>query len=81
MSHMLRLSVNGQSVDVPSGASVAAAVALATLRFRRSVSGTPRGPLCGMGVCLECRVTVDGAAHVRACITPVTEGMQVYTDG
>ncbi|WP_199096280.1 2Fe-2S iron-sulfur cluster-binding protein [Dyella sp. ASV21] len=81
MSRLLRLSVNGQSVDVPAGASVAAAIAQATLHFRRSVRGTPRAPLCGMGVCFECRVRVDGVAHVRACMTPAVEGMQVYTDG
>jgi sarcosine oxidase subunit alpha len=40
----------------------------------------PRAPLCGMGVCFECRVQVDGVAHVRACMTPVSDGMQVVTD-
>lgn len=76
----VRLTVNGQLVEVPDGASVAAAVAHVTLHFRRSVRDTPRAPLCGMGVCFECRVTVDGVAHVRACLTPVNEGMQVITD-
>ncbi|QNK00655.1 2Fe-2S iron-sulfur cluster-binding protein [Dyella telluris] len=80
MSARIRLTVNGQPVDVPAGASVAAAVAHQTLHFRRSVRETMRAPLCGMGVCFECRVTVDGVAHVRACMTPVSEGMQVMTD-
>jgi sarcosine oxidase subunit alpha len=80
MSAMVRLSVNGQPVEVPAGASVAAAVAQVTLRFRRSVNDAPRAPLCGMGVCFECRVSVDGVAHVRACMTPAAEGMQVITD-
>jgi predicted molibdopterin-dependent oxidoreductase YjgC len=81
MSRMIRLSVNGHAVDVPAGASVAAAVAQVTLHFRRSVAEFARAPLCGMGVCFECRVRVDGVAHVRACMTPVSEGMQVQTDG
>ncbi|GAB3782681.1 2Fe-2S iron-sulfur cluster-binding protein [Dyella agri] len=80
MSGLVRLVVNGQPVEVPAGASVAAAVAHVTLHFRRSVDGAPRAPLCGMGVCFECRVQVDGVTHVRACMTPVSEGMQVVTD-
>ncbi|AIF47552.1 2Fe-2S iron-sulfur cluster-binding protein [Dyella japonica] len=81
MSALVRLTVNGNAVEVPAGASVAAAVAHVTLHFRRSVRQAPRTPLCGMGVCFECRVQVDGVAHVRACMTPVSEGMQVVTDG
>lgn len=80
MSGLVRLSVNGAPVEVPAGASVAAAVAQVTTRFRRSVRGMQRAPLCGMGVCFECRVQVDGVAHVRACMTPVRDGMQVITD-
>ncbi|WP_266170241.1 (2Fe-2S)-binding protein [Dyella subtropica] len=79
MSSTVRLSVNGQAVDVPVGASVAAAMAQVSLHFRRSVGGTSRAPLCGMGVCFECRVRIDGVAHVRACMTPVREGMQVQS--
>jgi sarcosine oxidase subunit alpha len=45
-----------------------------------SVSGEPRGPLCGMGICFECRVTIDGRAHQRACQIPCRSGMQVWTD-
>lgn len=80
MSAVVRLVVNGHPVEVPAGASVAAAVAQVTLRFRRSVDGAPRAPLCGMGVCFECRAQVDGVAHVRACMTPASEGMQVVAD-
>jgi NADPH-dependent 2,4-dienoyl-CoA reductase/sulfur reductase-like enzyme len=35
--------------------------------FRRSVRGQPRGPLCGMGVCFECRATVNGEPHRLTC--------------
>jgi sarcosine oxidase subunit alpha len=48
--------------------------------FRRSVSGEARGPLCGMGICFECRVTIDGVAHVRSCQTLCENGMDVRTD-
>lgn len=80
MTGTLRLEVNGQSVEVPAGTSVAAAVARLGVPFRRSRNGEPRAPLCGMGVCFECRVSVDGVAHVRACMTPAKAGMRVRTD-
>lgn len=73
--------VNGHALTVPATASVAAAVAVgAPACFRRSVRGEPRAPLCGMGVCFECRVRINGTPHVRACMTPVRDGMQVETD-
>ncbi|WP_266157731.1 2Fe-2S iron-sulfur cluster-binding protein [Dyella silvatica] len=74
------LYVNGQRVEVPAGASVAAAIAQVTADFRRSVSGESRAPLCGMGICFECRVSIDGVAHRRSCMTPAEDGMQVQTD-
>lgn len=77
----IRLRVNGRDVTVPAGASVAAAIAAAGLGVtRRSVSGEPRGPLCGMGTCFECRAKVDGAIHVRTCRLPARERMEVETD-
>lgn len=64
------------------GATLAAARAKQGIdATRTSVSGEPRGPLCGMGICFECRVTVDGQPHVRACQTPAREGMEVRTGG
>lgn len=76
------LSVNGIAIAVPAGSMVSAAVAAAgASAFRRSVTGEPRGPLCGMGICFECRVTIDGRAHVRSCQTVCAPGMEVRTDG
>jgi D-hydroxyproline dehydrogenase subunit gamma len=77
----MTLLVNGRSVQVPAGTVVAAALAQAGhTRFRRSVHGEARGPLCGMGVCFECRVTINGQPHCRSCLTLCTEGMEVQTD-
>jgi sarcosine oxidase subunit alpha len=71
---------DGRSVRVPAGVTVATALLnLGVTAFRRSVSGEPRGPLCGMGTCYECRVTIDGVAHRRACLVVVAEGMYVAT--
>jgi sarcosine oxidase subunit alpha len=49
--------------------------------FRRSVTGEARGPLCGMGRCFECCVTIDGEEHCRSCQMVCRDGMDVRTDG
>ncbi len=67
-------------MSVPDGASVAAAIACAGRPFRRSCGGQPRAPLCGMGVCFECRVRIDGVAQQRSCMATAREGMRVQTD-
>jgi sarcosine oxidase subunit alpha len=73
--------VNGVCVSVPQGSLVAAAVLQSGVTaFRRSVTGEVRGPLCGMGICFECRVQVNGVAHVRSCQTLCENGMDVRTD-
>ena len=74
------LKINGRSVRVPRGSTVAAAILTTSQSgFRRSVSGELRGPLCGMGVCFERRMTVDGCEHVRSCQLLCREGMEVNT--
>jgi predicted molibdopterin-dependent oxidoreductase YjgC len=81
MTDQIQLRVNGKTVSVPSGTIVAAAVVMAgEMRFRTSVLGRPRGPLCGMGICMECRVTINGQAHCRSCQTLCEPGMEVRTD-
>jgi sarcosine oxidase subunit alpha len=80
MSAPVRLTVDGHAVEVAAGSSVAAAIAHAGQSFRRSLSGERRSALCGMGVCFECRVTIDGVAQQQACMLPVRAGMQVVTD-
>ena len=75
----VRLLVDGRSVEAPAGASVAAAIVRLAPAFGRGPSGRPRAPLCGMGVCFECRVRIDGADHQRACMTIARDGMRVET--
>jgi predicted molibdopterin-dependent oxidoreductase YjgC len=79
----VRLRVNGAVVAAHAGESVfAALVAAGVLRLREPHAGEPgRGGLCGMGVCQECRVTVDGRPDQRACMLEVRDGMEVLTDG
>ena len=74
---MITLTINGQPVAVPAGTTVAAAVMRAGgMAFRKD-----RGPLCGMGICFECRVTLNGCAHVRSCQKVCEPGMEVRTGG
>jgi hypothetical protein len=72
--------VNHVSVVVPSGTTVAVAVVLAGQACRTSVTGEPRGPLCGMGICFECRVTINGQLHCRSCQVLCEQGMEVDTE-
>ena len=77
MSAVIELQIDGQRLQVRPGTSVAAALYLAgDGSSRTSVSGQRRAPLCGMGICQECRVTIDGQRRL-ACQTTCTTGMQV----
>ena len=81
MPEMVTVVVDGVLVTMPAGSMVAAAVLkIGTTAFRRSATGEPRGPLCGMGICFECRVTIDGEAHSRSCQIVCENGMDVRTD-
>jgi len=81
VTEAIHLTVNGKTLSVAAGTTVAAAVFLAGESiFRRSVRGEARGPLCGMGICFECRVTIDGEPHCRSCQTLCRAGMEVRTD-
>lgn len=75
----IAITVNGKSVTVPAGASAAVAMIVSGAACRVSVSGEPRGPLCGMGICMECCATVDGVPHVRSCQVIARAGMEIVT--
>lgn len=82
MQAAVSLRVDGIEVRAMAGATLAAALLDAGhVTLRRSVIGEPRGVLCGMGICFECRVTVDGMPHRRACMVTVRDGMEVGLGG
>jgi hypothetical protein len=76
------VTIDGRAIDVRDGTLVAAAVELATpgRGARVSPGGTRRLPLCGMGVCGECRVTIGGRAHRLGCQVVCRPGMEILTD-
>ena len=78
---MIDLTVNKKPVSVVEGSTVAAAILQVGVDgFRRSAKGYPRGPLCGMGICFECRVTIDGIPQQLSCCALVQNGMEIVTD-
>jgi sarcosine oxidase subunit alpha len=80
MAEPIAILVDGIPLRVAPGQSLAAALWNAGVTaFRTSVAGEPRGPVCGMGACLECRVTIDGLPGRRACLEPLRDGMEVRT--
>ena len=71
--------MEGRTVQAQPDEMLATALLRAGVdRFRETpVSGSPRGPLCLMGVCFDCLVEVNGRPNVQACMTPVEAGMVV----
>ncbi len=78
---MITLRINSQEITVAQGSTVATAILAGEAEiFRRSISGEPRFPLCGMGACFECRITINGVKHQRSCQILAEEGMMIETD-
>jgi sarcosine oxidase subunit alpha len=73
------VSIDGEQVQVARGTILAAVLLNLGLPCRISESGEPRTALCGMGICFECRVHVDGEPYQRACQIVCREGMRVVT--
>ena len=74
---MPELILDGKPLKVCAGTTVAAALLLGgDGSSRTSISGQRRAPVCGMGVCQECRVLIDGQRRL-ACQTLCHDGMHV----
>ena len=78
----IELKINGKELSFAEGTTVASAILCSGISgFRRSVGGELRGPLCGMGICFDCRVNIDGNPDEKSCQITVAEGMRIETDG
>jgi len=79
MQREVCIYVEGRATQVRAGQTLAMALlGDGVVPFRRTpVSGSPRTPLCLMGVCFDCLVEVDGSQNVQSCLVEVREGMQV----
>ena len=80
MRKPLTVKVNGNRIVVPFGSTVAVAVMMAESACRKSVNGERRAPLCGMGICFECRVTIGEDSYCRSCQILCQPEMEVRTD-
>lgn len=80
MPESVNVKINGRPFAVAPGCVVSAAIARAgSAASRRSVTGQPRAALCGMGICHECRIAINGVAHARGCLRLCEEGMEIDT--
>lgn len=78
MTHQITIHINGRPHQVIAGQSVASALSQHAQSISRcSPSGEFRAALCGMGVCQECRVSINGLPQQLACQTNCTDGMRV----
>jgi predicted molibdopterin-dependent oxidoreductase YjgC len=69
---------NGRAVAAHEGETIAGALFAAGERvLRRSPHSAPRGVYCGIGICYECVVQIEGRGRERACTTLVRPEMQV----
>jgi NADPH-dependent 2,4-dienoyl-CoA reductase/sulfur reductase-like enzyme len=83
MSEKVQFTFEGTTLEGHCGESLAAAlVSSGILEFRETRQGAARGIFCGMGVCQDCLVEVDGKPNQRACMTklqaPVTVRREAY---
>jgi D-hydroxyproline dehydrogenase subunit gamma len=80
MAQAIEIVVDGRRVEVLEGTPLAVALMdLGLASVRVSVTGQARGPICGMGICFECRVTIGGYPHQRSCLVPCVAGLVVET--
>lgn len=79
LAQIFSISLNGRLIEVSVGTTVAAAILQAGANSRTSVRGEPRQPMCGMGICYECRAQIDGRDHQRTCQIVCRPGMKVVT--
>lgn len=72
-------SFAGQLVTAYPGETIGTALlaaGISTFRLTRQ-GGRPRGIFCGIGICFDCLVVIEGRLNQRACLTPAQPGLNV----
>lgn len=79
----VNILVNGSEITAYRGETVLSALIAAGYKaLKRSVIlKEKRGAFCGMGVCFECIVTINGTPNQRACMYLVEDNMEIKIDG
>lgn len=77
----IEFTFDGEKIEAFTGQSVAAALLAANQRALRKTrfNNNDRGVFCGIGVCFDCLVVIDGIANQRACLIEAKPGMRVQT--
>ncbi|MFC6356823.1 (2Fe-2S)-binding protein [Luethyella okanaganae] len=72
----IEISIDGEPLAGVAGQTIAGVILGAgRLAWRRtSAEDSPRGLFCGIGVCFDCIVTVNGERDVRACQRRASDG-------
>ncbi len=75
------IEVDGQKLYAHEGETIAAVLLAAGIRVSRFTPkrNQPRGAYCGIGLCHECVMVVNGIPNVRTCQTVATPGCRVET--
>jgi len=75
------IEVDGEKLTAYEGETIAAVLLAAGKRTFRTTPGRkhPRGVYCGIGLCYECMMVIDGEPNTRACQTLATPGCRVQT--
>lgn len=72
--------LDGRACEGKAGDTVLTAILCVAERLRSSeFSGAPRAGFCQMGACQDCWVQLESGERLRACATPLTEGMRIVT--
>jgi len=75
---VVTFTFEGKLLTAYEGETLATALLAAEVpAFGLTRDARPRLPLCNMGTCFDCVVTVDGQRFVRACLTDVRDGICV----
>ncbi|RQR44172.1 (2Fe-2S)-binding protein [Burkholderia sp. Bp9090] len=73
-------TLDGRPAHALAGDTVLTAILVAQRRVRVSeFSGKPRAGFCLIGACQDCWVRTEAGARVRACSTPIADGMRILT--
>jgi predicted molibdopterin-dependent oxidoreductase YjgC len=77
----IQILLNDETIMVAGGQSIGALLLELDQRITRTTrfASKPRGMFCGIGICFDCLITINGVTNQRACLTTVEEGMTIQT--
>lgn len=81
MNETVRFTFDGNTIEGRYGESLGAALCAAgIIHFRETRTGETRGMFCGMGVCQDCLLEVDGKPNQRACMTKLETAVNLRSE-